>query len=567
MNTISINEPCCICYFNYPILFDSINNVYLGLNDISDDFSLLDDLLLKSACNVHYICVQCLRKIVNNYENHPINEHNSHVFCPYPFQDCVTSVGTRNIFDHNSIKKLFKTETEWTNFINYANQYTFPGCTVIECASCNSPILIENEEIRNTPVGELVIKCSQNEACMFTFCYYCKSSMSYNKTTCYICKLQHETENPDMFNYYFNKTHFICSPIENPEEILSFNECDYLFKNKELTVEIAQKQIIDTINDTNSILICPICKLSMYKTEQCNALKHHYIERCYACSRIGYKVKGLVEHWSNNGKGGCYRFDHDYFVKTHVREFICNDRQCFSHDMGDCNELEHQHGIQQLHKIRKQSIVYHLLKSLPNTIKYTVFDNIYEYLSINNNSLLYFLPYKQTLFLLSEYPQHFSDFSEIIFYQSINCFHPSSLPDVFTNKTIYIDTSSFLNLYTIPVTPLPPLPSLPPLSPPLPPLPTFNELLLHTFNGRYHFFREDEEEQLPLIEYHEELPHLQLPIIDQLPSIDNIIIDNIQVPSNETIPLPIIDNIIIDNIQVPSNETIPLPPIIDQNNE
>ena len=40
--------------------------------DIFHDNKIPNELLVKSCCNIHYICIRCIRKIINNYDNHPI---------------------------------------------------------------------------------------------------------------------------------------------------------------------------------------------------------------------------------------------------------------------------------------------------------------------------------------------------------------------------------------------------------------------------------------------------------------------------------------------------------------
>ncbi len=441
--TSDFDESCCVCFNNYPvILMENVEGTFASLADIQkelfEDNKIPDDILITSACNEHFLCIGCLRQIVNNYENHPINEHNSHVYCPYPFKECRTLIGFRNIFDHHLIQKICKNELEWTNFKNYTHQYRFPGFMVLNCL-CGADILLEIQIIKDTPIGDLIVECTQNPMCYKRWCYYCKQPITYN-SFCYTCKMKHETENPNMYNYYFNKNieNILAEPGTHDEEAnkeLSFEESDYLYLNKELTIDIATNQIIATVLDPNYILICPICKYSLFKTEKCNALLHHNVERCYACSRIGFKTKGLGEHWATSGVGGCFRFDHDSFVDNYADKFLCNEKTCFNHDMGDCQIVEHQPGIEQLSKIRHKSYIYHMFKSLPSTIKYIVYDKVYQRFA-DNKDALDFLPYKQTLCLLEQNLEHFLDFSEEIFYDSINCQIPIfDKQDTITNYT------------------------------------------------------------------------------------------------------------------------------------
>ena len=421
---------CCVCFSDYDYLVNNEQNI-MSLNDIfKKDFEsneIPDELIVKSCCNEHFICISCIRRIINNYENHPINANNSHFACPYPFKDCVTEIGFKNIFDHSLIKKICKSEEEWLNYSSYAERHAFPGYTIIKCPMsstgfnglrqhCDSDILIENELIKNTPIGELMIECTQNRFCLKRFCYNCKQSYSYYQTVCYECKAIDENENPHVYNYYFTKpkqqlpdpqgtetpetpetqeeprrifeenlqeierltqeieqlgeallrleqgeqqeleqqeleqqvTEFNIEELEqeierfqreimyeqqeqqeqqdnqNNEDVLitidieiqdptpppipprrntsnlDFKESSYLYQNYEITEEIAIEQILGVIADVNNYMICAVCKHSLYKTEKCNGMSHHNLERCYACGRIGYYLRGLPEHWNGD---------------------------------------------------------------------------------------------------------------------------------------------------------------------------------------------------------------------------------------------------------------------------
>jgi hypothetical protein len=460
---------CCVCFNDSPFLLDNNTNIILSLNDIETNFFdnniIPDELLILSACNVHYLCISCMRKIINNYENHPINENNSHFFCPYPFASCETSIGFKNIFDHHLIKKICKTDIEWQNYINYANQYMFPGFTIIYCPFrcsrnreiCNSLILVENDILKNTPIGEMIIECTQNINCLKKFCYYCKSSINVYSSICYDCKLCYENENPNTYNYYINKIQSLSEPFDsnsssdNSEiistEILKFDESEYLYKNSELTVDIVLSHINNIIENIDIYMICPICKISVYKTEKCNGLSHHGIERCYACGRIGFKIKGLGEHWSVSGIEGCFRFDYESFVKENIPEYICYDSVCHNHDKGDCSIESHQPGIIKLIHTRKIAYIYHLLKSIPSHLRDQIYDVIYQQYS-NIPTYLEFIPYKQTFVLINKFKKRSRDYTENIVYTQLQCIHPSELTQ-FTSKFHTIDADSYISDFSI----------------------------------------------------------------------------------------------------------------------
>lgn len=464
---------CCVCFNDYTYLINNdittiTNNTIkaLSLNDIETTFFpnniIPDELLISSTCNLHYLCISCIRKIINNYENHPINENNSHFYCPYPFGSCETSIGFKNIFDHNLIKKICRNDIEWQNYINYANQYAFPGFTIIYCPfrciatrdTCNSLILVETDVLKNTPIGEMIIECTQNIQCLKKFCYYCKSSISIYSSICYDCKLCYENENPNTYNYYINKIYSL-SHINSHDsyqytttsELLQFNESDYLYKNSELTSDIIISQINSIIENIHSYMICPICKISIYKTEKCNGLSHHGIERCYACGRIGFKIKGLGEHWNATGIEGCFRFDYESFVKKNIPEYLCQDTFCHNHDKGDCSIDSHQDGIIKLANTRKIAYIYHLLKSIPSQLRNQVYDIIYDTYS-NIPSFMDLIPYKQTFILIDKFKKRCRDYTENIVYNQLNCIHPKDLPE-FISKFYTIDADSYISTFSI----------------------------------------------------------------------------------------------------------------------
>lgn len=461
--TLNEVESCCVCFSNNFLISKNSPEspeVYLSLSDIEKNFFIdniiPDNLLILSCCKIHYICVKCLRLIVNNYENHPINENNSHLSCPYPFEECLTNIGFKNVFDHNLIKKIFKTEKELQNYISHSERFSFPGYTIIKCPMftrfdklCNTNILVENDFIKKNAIGDVIINCDQNNLCLRKFCFHCKQYIKYYDTECYDCKTIYENENPNIFNYYLNKNPKYQNQVINYddesdlESDLNYEESSYLFLNKEITEEIVIDQIISLLIDENTYMICAICKNSLYKTERCNGLSHHNIERCYACGRIGFISKGLIEHWSCTGIDGCFRFNHETFVKKYIPDYQCIENDCSNHEKGDCNMPEHEKGIQHMNFIKKSAYVYHILKSLLPNIRITVYDNLYNKLLNSNPELLIYLPYKQTLILLEKYKKRYRDYTEEIFYQQIKCIHPKNIPE-FT-KIDYINIDEYIS--------------------------------------------------------------------------------------------------------------------------
>jgi len=467
---IDTNKTCCVCFTEWYYITKLEDT---ERENASKDLLLLDlekryfknsiipdEILVLSCCKVHYICIGCMRKLINNYENHVINENNSHFSCPYPFQECVTEIGFKNVFDHNSIEKICISESEWVNYTIQAERFAFPGFTIVKCPlnvsvyRCNAKVLVENNLIKTVSVGDLIVECSQNEKCLKKFCFSCKQLIHYYQDNCYECKTSYENENPNVYNYYFNKDlidfdhkdkGFVSWGFDENESTI-FDESEYLYLNKEITVEIATKQILSTMKNIQNQIICGICKISLYKTEKCNGLSHHNLERCYSCSRIGYPIRGLDDHWSLGGLDGCFRFDNDSFVKKYIPEYICNDSVCSNHEKGDCMINEHQIGIEKLNIIRKGAYVYHMLKSLLGDIKFQVYDHLYN-ICKDDPELLDFLPYKQTLILLNNFRKQYRNYCEDIVYKHLHC---KNANEIFTHKIEFVSATEYVQTYTVP---------------------------------------------------------------------------------------------------------------------
>lgn len=446
-----INIMCCVCFTDKSIV--TVDGKAASLSELEKtyfvDQEIPDDILFK-CCTKHFLCVQCVRHIISNYENHPINSENSHFSCPYPFEDCVTEIGFKCILDHNLIQKVCKTDDEWNKYIAHASNFEFPGYTIIKCPlsffsttestniKCNTNILLENEKIRDSLIGEFIIRCDQNPRCLRSFCYYCKKGISYINNICFECKLNSESEIPNGFNYFFNKNNvqLTSSIIQSVTDVsYSYEEKDYLYTNSEITVEIALNQLIALLKDVNTFMICPICKISLYKTERCNGLSHHGVERCYACGRIGYKTRGLCEHWSNTGKNGCFRFDHEQFVHKYVPTYLCNEHLCSSHEKGDCNISEHENGRNELDRIRLRAYVYHALCSLPSNIRYRVYDALYNYIIEHDDTLVTLIPYKQSLKIVEKHKSRVKDYIEEIVYEQLHL----TFPEIKRNEIVELE--------------------------------------------------------------------------------------------------------------------------------
>jgi hypothetical protein len=451
-------KECCICFSESEILFiknDDIDFEVLSITNIKKSMFknniVPGDLLIGSSCSVHFMCVNCLQTMLTSYENHPINNTNCVIRCPYPFDECKNSQGFNYIIEEKHIAEILS-EADYFEFARFSHQFRFPGYEVINCVgtkfdyiehmtvNCTAELLVSIEDIKHTPKGELLVQCDQNIECMKTFCYYCRDVVLFSKR-CDACIFSEENQNPNAYNRYFNKPNIVLenvTPLDVEDEfninVLTFPE-DVLLRNSEITVELAVTQLRDAIRNIDYYMICCICKTPMFKTEKCNGLSHHKIERCYVCGRIGEKHVGLANHWNTSGIGGCYRFMHDLYVSNRLRTYKCKEDECYGHEIGECTVVEHKDGLLQYHNDRVRSILLHAVQSLLPSIRFEVLDELYnEFFETKYEELL---PYKQTFLLLQRRPLRGFDYSEEIIYEQLGLESPEAL--IGTNKRVTID--------------------------------------------------------------------------------------------------------------------------------
>jgi hypothetical protein len=381
-----------------------------------------DDIILAFSCDKHYICVSCLRKLISNFDNHQIDENNSNIYCPFPFEICKNAADCRNIIDHECVRKFCKSEETYQEYWNHAKKYRFPGFEIVNCPNeyyyhnqvvkCNCEILVSIEDIKNSSKGELIIECDQNIQCMKRFCYWCHQTMVL-RLSCENCKLSFESEDPNAFNHYLNR----------PK--IDEDDTTIMYKNKEITEGIVFEHIDSILNNLDIHITCPVCKIAMYKTEKCNEMTHHHIDRCYSCGRIGDRFKGLNEHWNTLGIGGCYRFNSDTYFYKYIPTYKCRENVCYDHDLGDCKEKEHQQGIQDYIKDRQRNLIYHLIKSLLPELRTNVLANLYE--KYKDTSFYDLLPWAYTLNLIKDHKIRVCDCNEKIVYEELSLLDPLTL--------------------------------------------------------------------------------------------------------------------------------------------
>ena len=260
-NYLPIKVSCSVCLEN------SDTKILLNckIQDIQEPID--DNTLFKGPCDKHYICKECLKKIVLNFENNPINDNSSFVYCSYYNLNCYDELTfLPYYYSHNDIKKIL-TEEEYTLYINYASRYEFPGYEEIICPNflCKNKLYVHEEELNQCDYYNAILYCYSG--CNTNFCYYCREELLSFENYCKDCYKFGHRENPNCLNYYIIKN--------NRQNIIS--ERDYLYKQKEITVEIALDYILNIINSNYENILsidCPICLNKFYKSEQCASLKH-----------------------------------------------------------------------------------------------------------------------------------------------------------------------------------------------------------------------------------------------------------------------------------------------------
>jgi hypothetical protein len=388
---------CCVCIADSTERF--VYYAKIGeLNNIADNSMFL------SPCGKHFICKECLKTVALDFENHPINNNYSLIRCLNSGDGCLTPEDIPYFFEHSDIRKVL-TEEQYMMYITYAERYEYLGYDVIKCNKlniftgerCDGKIAVVHDDIANTEEGYLLVECPETVTCGNRICYNCRNYVSYMYDACKNCSNLHEYDNPFALNKFLIK--------ETDEEITLLKqngaldqqefalvsrkvneESDYLYRNCDITVDIALSYIYKILYDDQDkiSLQCPICLNYFYKSEKCSALKHCGIERCYSCGKIQNKsnIFGIGDHWSEMGVNGCPRFDTAPYWDHYARcEYMCSDEvynsnYCHSHIKGECSKAEHKFGKTRLNHERKQALVYHFLKSLLPDLREEVFNNV-----------------------------------------------------------------------------------------------------------------------------------------------------------------------------------------------
>ena len=386
----------CLCDKNDKQILDkSINNLKV----------IPDNSIFASPCKKHFICKECFIKIALDFENNPINSTHSLIRCLYSGRDCVNDNGFFTYFNNNQVKRILNKE-QYKLYIEHAERFKFPGFKLENCPSirCHSRNLISIEDINSTSIGNLIIECTQTHYCEYRYCYNCKRRLREYQICCNICINLEDSSNPHSYNYFLIK-----------EEEFRKIQSDYLYKQKEISVDMAVNHIKEIIysSDSRFSIQCPVCLNHFYKSEKCAGLRHCGIERCYSCGKIQNELnQELNDHWSEIGNKGCPRFDNAYYWNEIANcEFECSENTyedgCYNHELGECTNYKHETGIINMVNERKQAFIYNFLKSLLKNIRNSVIEEMKDILD---------KPFLDKVFLFIEkHNEHSGDYTPIVF--------------------------------------------------------------------------------------------------------------------------------------------------------
>lgn len=321
-----------------------------------DKKSIINELIIAPCNPSHSICKKCIKTIIISM---PISGADPEITCQYPFSDC------DYVYPRQMIKEVLR--DKYLLYKTASLQYFHEDFFIRKCITCNGNLLIPELEIGY--MGDNIFLC---DICEKEFCIDCNSEISSEEPNCILCEDFNIYTNPLGPNYYFYKQ-------ENKNTII-----DYFLKNQEITPTLAAKQICEKIKEEGDVYVnCPVCSITLKKSEQCNGIKHCHVEICYSCGMFSEIGKPLRDHWSAFGDRGCPRWDSDNLWKIEVPDYICLDNQCHSQEQGDCIIQEHQQGLLSMQEFRKKQHVYHQLKSLLPLTRYKTMlllpDNLKKY--------------------------------------------------------------------------------------------------------------------------------------------------------------------------------------------
>lgn len=346
---LMLNHECCICL------------------ERKGRRMMVDQPCLKSD---HKICKSCIERIALTI---PISLENPDIYCQYPWFVC------NHKYRKRTLKNILK--DKYDLFLSAHLAYKHNEYIIKTCTFCSGKLFIDKGDIEE--MGYNIMICS---TCKNDICIDCLSGDNLVNCVCTICIDTNEYTNTNSFNHFFHK--------EDGDSI-----CDYKIKNMDVSKDLALRQIINRYIPDPQVELhvnCPVCKVSIYKTEQCNGIKHCHVEICYSCGKFSDIGVSLEDHWSARGDRGCPRFDQDPFWHS-VSEMKCIEGVCYGHNIGPCTVQDHLDSILKYQEFRKKQHMYHSLKSLLPHIRQKVIDEMPE-------NLCKYLPPKGIFHYLDDNP-------------------------------------------------------------------------------------------------------------------------------------------------------------------
>jgi hypothetical protein len=302
---------------------------------------LIKKVTVNQPCGLtmHSACNACITRIIGTI---PISEIKPEINCQYPFGDCDA------VYSSSVVKSILK--DKYPVYRKARDRYTYVDCDVEYCPGCSKILVFDDGNdggVYRCPSCENSYCMTCSEQTQFSYCIKCNGFVD---------------QNPNSYNTFFYKK-------INRKDI-----SDYLIRTCDINPDTAVEQLVSKIE--NNAVCCPVCETLLYRTEQCNSLKHCHVEICSSCGEFSDIGSGLGDHWSARGINGCCRWETDPAYAHIIPKYLCRDSVCYSHNSGECKRGDHLEGRNEMELFKKKQYIYHSLKSLIPRIRYKVVEKI-----------------------------------------------------------------------------------------------------------------------------------------------------------------------------------------------
>lgn len=297
----------------------------------------------------HAVCVRCLKRMLMNFQNHPLNRHMHGVSCPN------VECHSQEIVPIDELMKILNLE-EQKQFIEFIRKFENPGVTTFIHVGCGCEVEVSLYEMIEKKT--MILQCSH---CDESFCYLCQNECSIEDADDGVCI--HCGGDPISCLGAFNR--FFYRPNKT-----RYTTAEGLLRNYELTVPLVIEQLEEIVGQEQPAVKCPECGVWCHRTTDCNELQH-CTRLCYFC---GFKATPLDTHLCHFAEDGCYQFitEHQYLKHCYQCDSACHNHRKV------CTVAEHKPGIKMLHRIRKVSMINSRLESLPKLLLKDVLQALLE---------------------------------------------------------------------------------------------------------------------------------------------------------------------------------------------